>query len=92
MTDFGLSKMEVTGAGAEGGTKTFCGTPEYLAPEVGRPKHPPRRCVYLAADALYSILADIRKHRAWEGGGLVELGHFIIRNDGGIAPVLRYQH
>jgi serine/threonine protein kinase len=34
LTDFGLSKMDVTGFGAEGGTKTFCGTPEYLAPEV----------------------------------------------------------
>lgn len=34
LTDFGLSKEAVTGAGAEGGTRTFCGTPEYLAPEI----------------------------------------------------------
>jgi len=34
LTDFGLSKEAVTGAGADGGTKTFCGTPEYLAPEI----------------------------------------------------------
>ncbi len=34
LTDFGLSKEGVTGFGAEGGTKTFCGTPEYLAPEI----------------------------------------------------------
>lgn len=34
LTDFGLSKEGVEGAGAEGGTKTFCGTPEYLAPEI----------------------------------------------------------
>lgn len=32
LTDFGLSKMDVSGAGPEGGTMTFCGTPEYLAP------------------------------------------------------------
>ena len=34
LTDFGLSKTQVTGFGPEGGTRTFCGTPEYLAPEV----------------------------------------------------------
>ncbi|DAZ94307.1 TPA: hypothetical protein N0F65_012076 [Lagenidium giganteum] len=34
LTDFGLSKEAVSGAGAAGGTKTFCGTPEYLAPEI----------------------------------------------------------
>lgn len=34
LTDFGLSKESVTGFGAEGGTQTFCGTPEYLAPEI----------------------------------------------------------
>lgn len=34
LTDFGLSKEAVTGPGADGGTKTFCGTPEYLAPEI----------------------------------------------------------
>lgn len=34
LTDFGLSKEAVSGAGSVGGTKTFCGTPEYLAPEI----------------------------------------------------------
>lgn len=34
ITDFGLSKDGISGSGAEGGTKTFCGTPEYLAPEI----------------------------------------------------------
>ena len=34
LTDFGLSKMDVTTAGPEGGTLTFCGTPEYIAPEI----------------------------------------------------------
>jgi len=34
LTDFGLAKANITGSGAEGGTKTFCGTPEYLAPEI----------------------------------------------------------
>ena len=32
LTDFGLAKGNITGPGADGGTKTFCGTPEYLAP------------------------------------------------------------
>ena len=34
ITDFGLAKAGITGYDAEGGTKTFCGTPEYLAPEI----------------------------------------------------------
>ena len=34
LTDFGLAKDQIAGAGATGGTKTFCGTPEYLAPEI----------------------------------------------------------
>ena len=32
LTDFGLSKMELQGPQAM--TNTFCGTPEYLAPEI----------------------------------------------------------
>ena len=35
ITDFGLSKLNVTGYATEGRpTFTFCGTPEYMAPEI----------------------------------------------------------
>ena len=36
VTDFGLAKEGITTADGSGGTKTFCGTPEYLAPEASR--------------------------------------------------------
>jgi len=34
VTDFGMSKGNITSAGPEGGTKTCCGTPDYMAPEI----------------------------------------------------------
>ncbi|UJR16199.1 hypothetical protein I4U23_003109 [Adineta vaga] len=36
LTDFGLCKVMLSSEGREGRTGTFCGTPEYLAPEVLR--------------------------------------------------------
>ncbi|CAF1042341.1 unnamed protein product [Rotaria sordida] len=36
LTDFGLCKVMLSSEGREGRTATFCGTPEYLAPEVLR--------------------------------------------------------
>jgi serine/threonine protein kinase len=36
LTDFGLCKVMLSTEGHEGRTATFCGTPEYLAPEVLR--------------------------------------------------------
>ena len=34
MTEFGLAKEGITTADGSGGTKTSCGPPEYLAPEI----------------------------------------------------------
>jgi serine/threonine protein kinase len=48
LTDFGLAKGGITSAGPEGGTKTFCGTPE-VAPTSSLP---PYRKQYLAPEIL----------------------------------------
>ena len=34
LIDFGLAKRGIAGSGEAGDTKTLCGTPEYLAPEI----------------------------------------------------------
>ena len=36
ITDFGLAKANVSGIGEEGGARTLCGSPEYVAPEILR--------------------------------------------------------
>ena len=46
VTDFGLSKQGIQGMGAKGGTSTFCGTPEYLAPEVLENRGHGKVCVH----------------------------------------------
>ena len=57
MTDFGLCKVMLSTEGREGRTATFCGTPEYLAPEVLR-REPYTKAVdwWCLGSVLYEML------------------------------------
>jgi serum/glucocorticoid-regulated kinase 3 len=57
LTDFGLCKVMLSTEGREGRTATFCGTPEYLAPEVLR-REPYTKAVdwWCLGSVLYEML------------------------------------
>ena len=93
LTDFGLSKEMVTTSNA---AKTFCGTPEYLAPEIlqnighgkaGTPAAPSTHDVPDACCAHWPCLRAL----AWHSR-LVELGHPRLRNAHRLASILLTQH